>query len=109
MTYGRVSLTNPYDRNNQVSQFNAIHYKLYTGKHPEKLLPLLRYSLDDAQTLSEPITNVNEYIKQAIAEFVSGTRDINNDGAWNTYIRDLNNMGLEQWLKLAQATYDRQK
>jgi putative aldouronate transport system substrate-binding protein len=109
MTYGRVGLTNPYDPNNRVSQFGAIHYKLYAGKHPEKLLPLLRYSLDDAQTLSEPITNVNEYIKQAVAEFVTGTRDINNDGAWNAYTRDLNNMGLERWLKAAQATYDRQK
>jgi putative aldouronate transport system substrate-binding protein len=109
MTYGRVSLSSPYDPNNRVSQFGAIHYKLYTGKYPEKLLPLLRYSLNDAETLSEPITNVNEYVKQAIAEFVSGTRNINNDNAWNTYIRDLNNMGLEQWLKIAQATYDKQK
>jgi putative aldouronate transport system substrate-binding protein len=109
MTYGRVGLTNPYDPNNRVSQFGAIHYKLYTGKYPEKILPFLRYSLDDAQALSEPITNVNEYVKQAIAEFVSGTRDINSDSAWNTYLKDLNNMGLEQWLKAAQTAYERQK
>jgi putative aldouronate transport system substrate-binding protein len=99
----------PYDPSlPQVPAWIA-NYQYYRNRHPEKILPVLRYSMDDVVKNAEAITNVNEYVRQAIAEFVTGIRDINNNAAWNTYLQELNNMGLPQWLSSSQATYDRQK
>jgi putative aldouronate transport system substrate-binding protein len=91
------------------SNLNGEHYQWYLDKHPAHILPTLKYSPEDAITLSGPIADVNDYVKQSIAEFIVGTRDINNDAVWNVYIRELNRMGLPQWLNIAQTTYNRQK
>ena len=85
------------------------HWMNYLTMHPERLLPELKYSLADSETLAQPITNIGTYINQSIAEFTTGVRDINSDTAWNAYLRELDNMGLQQWLRIAQATYNRQR
>jgi putative aldouronate transport system substrate-binding protein len=99
----------PYDPSLPTANLLGNHYKWYIDKHPAHLLPALKYTAEEAIKISEPVTTVNEYVKQSIAEFVTGIRDINNDTAWNAYLRELNDMGLQQWLIVAQAAFDRQK
>jgi putative aldouronate transport system substrate-binding protein len=101
------SLLLPYDGTLPTSRLQVFNYQHYLDKHPAQVLPLLRYNAQEAERLAEPITNVNEYVKQSIAEFVTSARDINNNAAWDAYIRDLNAMGLQQWLSIAQASFDR--
>jgi putative aldouronate transport system substrate-binding protein len=55
------------------------------------------------------MTNVNTYVEQSVAEFVTGARDINSDSAWNVYLRELWNIGLRRWIAAAQTAYNRQK
>jgi putative aldouronate transport system substrate-binding protein len=43
---------------------------------------------------------------QSNAEFVTGQRDINDDGAWAAYKSDLENLGLARYLELYQIGYD---
>ena len=76
---------------------------------PQYLLPQLYYSEADGAALSQPITNINDYVRLSISEFVTSVRDVNSDAAWNVYLRELDNMGLQQWLRIAQATYNRQR
>jgi putative aldouronate transport system substrate-binding protein len=102
-------LNDPYDPRLKTSAFNPLNYQYYMNRHPDKILPTLMYNVDDAVKNAEVITNVNDYVRQSIAEFTTGIRDINSDAAWNAYLRELNNMGLQQWISSAQATYDRQK
>ena len=85
------------------------NYNYYRNRHPDKVLPVLNYNLEDMTRNAEIITNVNEYVRQSIAEFTTNVRNINNDAAWNAYLQELNNMGLQRWLTSAQTTYDRQK
>jgi putative aldouronate transport system substrate-binding protein len=96
---------NPNDPNNSL---RAQNYKNYIGKWPEHLLPSLKYTFDESQNIAMSITNINEYVSQSIAEFVTGVRNITNDAAWNAYLRELDNMGLKQWVSTAQTAYDRQ-
>jgi putative aldouronate transport system substrate-binding protein len=103
------NLETPYDPQYLSSSHGAVNYRYYIPRHPEKLLPTLKYSEADSFRVAEPIININEFVRQAIAEFTIGTRDVNSDTAWNTYLRDLDSMGLQQWLSIAQSTYDRQK
>jgi putative aldouronate transport system substrate-binding protein len=101
------SLLLPYDGTLPTSKLQVFNYQHYLDKHPAQVLPLLRYTAQEAERLAEPITNINEYVKQSIAEFVTGARDINSNAAWDAYIRELNAMGLQQWLSTAQTSYDR--
>jgi putative aldouronate transport system substrate-binding protein len=105
---GQYSI-DPFNPNQPTAPVKGINYQHYMNRHPAKILPNLKYNIDDARTVAEPITNVNEFVRQAVAEFTTGIRDINNDSVWNQYLRELNNMGLQTWLTIAQRTYDRQK
>jgi putative aldouronate transport system substrate-binding protein len=106
----RGSLQAPYDPNSYAAMVNGWNYQYNLEAHPQHILPSpLKYTEAEALRIAEPVSNVNEYVFQAIAEFTIGTRDINNDTQWNNYLRDLNNMGLPAWLTAAQAAYDRVK
>jgi putative aldouronate transport system substrate-binding protein len=103
------SAVTPYNPNSFSVLNGAINFAQYLPRHPQYILPLLHYTANDATTLTQPIVNITTYVRQSIAEFTIGTRDINNDAAWNAYLRELDTMGLQQWLRIAQTTYNRQR
>ena len=102
------SLQNPYAPDRHTSQHNAVNFIYLVPRHPEHILPVLFYSVNDGTVIGQLSAAVNEYVRQSIAEFIIGTRDINSDTAWNAYRRELDNMGLQQWIRIAQATYEKQ-
>ena len=83
--------------------------KYYIPRHPQYILPELRYSAADTEAIAEATVNISSYVDRSIAEFITGARDISNDTAWNAYLRELDNMGLQQWVRIAQAQYNRQR
>jgi putative aldouronate transport system substrate-binding protein len=89
------------------TQLNAKCYQLYFDKHPENVLPALHYSLEDAEKIQEQLTNIPQFVKGSLAEFVTGTRDV--EKGWDQYLSELENMGLNQWIEVAQKTYDSSK
>jgi putative aldouronate transport system substrate-binding protein len=99
----------PYDPNDKDTKVGIMHNQYYIDTHPRYVLPQLKYTIAEATQISESITNVNSYVDQSVAEFVTGARNINNDTAWNAYIRELDNMGLQQWITASQAAYTRQR
>jgi hypothetical protein len=103
------SLESPFDGRYYSATHESLNMKYYTPRHPEHLLPPLKYTMDDALKIAEPKTNVIDYVEQSIAEFVASIRDINNDAHWNGYLRELENLGLKVWLDAAQSTYNRQR
>lgn len=68
----------------------------------EKLWP----DLETSAELAELQTNIATYITQAQAEFVTGQRDIADDGAWDAYVADIEGLGLARYLELLQTAYD---
>ena len=49
---------------------------------------------------------INDLSRNAITEFIFGTRDINNDTVWADYITQVNKAGLTDFLKVMQSAYD---
>lgn len=78
-----------------------IPYEVYTGK------PLTTWLNDaDAEAeRSELATIINEYVAQATAEFVIGTRNINSDPDWVAYSDELKNLGLDRYIELTQMLW----
>lgn len=82
---------------------------LYEGKHPEdQLFPYWNLWMDPstAYELAQLQTNLQNYVTQANAEFITGQRDINDDAAWAAYLADIDSLGLERYLELYQIGYD---
>lgn len=69
-------------------------------------IPALKFTGDDGATYSQMSTAVGDYAKNAIVEFITGTRDIEND--WEKYLEDLNKMQYQEMLDLIQKTIDAQ-
>lgn len=61
---------------------------------------------DTSAEIAELQTNIATYITQAQAEFVTGQRDIDDDGAWQSYLDDLSGLGVDRYLELQQKLYD---
>ena len=70
-------------------------------------MPVLKYSVEEQDIYNEVYTLISNYVKQSMAEFVTGVKDIEKE--WNSYLNELDEMGLEELLKISQSAYDRTK
>lgn len=89
------------------TQLNGKCYEMYWDKKPAKLMPQLKYTVEDTEMLMDAMTTIPDFVKQAIAEFTTGTRDI--ETGWEQYLAELDSMGLQELISVSQATYDRIK
>lgn len=64
---------------------------------------------DQARRLSEIKTDLDTYVKNSLAEFVTGVRDPNNDKQWQDYINELKALGYEEYIEIFQARIDLMK
>jgi putative aldouronate transport system substrate-binding protein len=60
---------------------------------------------EESEELSGLQTDLVNYTKNQLARWISG--DGNVGAEWNNYLRELNNIGLERYLQMRQAIYDR--
>ena len=67
---------------------------------------MLHYTLDESSSLNTVMSDVPELVKTAVAEFITGNRSLDDDG-WNSYLSELDNAGLSQWIEIAQTAYER--
>lgn len=64
----------------------------------------LAVDAEDAQAMSEYILTIGGYVNQAFVQFVTGELDIEKD--WDTYISNLESMGVQDYIQLYQKNYD---
>lgn len=100
---GRDSLAKGDDTRD--GDFRAKGYALYGDAHPA-LLPELMYTQEEVEAIAEIQTNIMSYVDGQLAEFVTGNRSLDE---WDQYLADIEAMGLQEWLDVAQQAYDRMK
>lgn len=66
----------------------------------------LYFESEQARRLSEINTDLNDFVRNALAEFVTGVRDPNDDNQWQQYLNELKAIGYEEYISLVQARYD---
>lgn len=98
---GLDSMQNGDDNRNAV--LRATSYQMYYEAHPQ-LLPTLAYTAEEADMISSIATDVTSYVSSSLAEFITGNRPLSD---WDSYLEELDNMGLQQLLETAQTAYDR--
>lgn len=80
----------------------AVDY--YYDEHPAQILPNLIYTVEESDELATLQENVSAYVKESLAAFVTGNRPLSD---WDSYLKEMENMGLNRWLEIAQTAYDR--
>lgn len=70
----------------------------------ESVLPELFYPQEQAERFSVLKATVAKYTAQSVEAFVTGTRSLDRD--WDTYLRQLEAIGLSEYLEMVQQAYD---
>ena len=77
----------------------------WLGQLPEHLFVDPIYTLEEMDMYNNTITTVKNYVRECIAAFATGAMDPVND--WDAYLASLDAAGLQDWLNVAQAYWDR--
>ncbi len=72
----------------------------------EMHLPRLIFSESAAGQQADTAASIQVHMRQTIAEFATGKRDINSDADWQNHLDTLGKMGLTGYLNLYQEAYD---
>lgn len=88
---------------------NAQAALLYKDYEPEELIGALVYTPEEDAKIQKIRTDMEEHVKQTAAEFITGERDILDDGEWQKYLQEFEDLGLVKFLETAQTAYDRQR
>ena len=69
-------------------------------------LTTLVLTQDETDTYNDAWTDINAYITESTAKFITGETDV--ETGWDGFIKDLEKMGLQDIIDVYQAAYDRQ-
>ena len=75
------------------------------GCLPDEMIADLILTAEEQEQIAELKTTIDEYAKEMMTAFVSGTLDPVAD--WDLYVATLESMGLEQYVTVAQTAYSR--
>lgn len=108
-----------YDEKLEAANAELAGNKLYTltdfendnlaNRMPEEVLPELKYTDDELSEVGELKTNINSQVWLSLTQFIKGDRDIDSDSDWNTYLAEMENIGLSRYMEMAQTAYNRMK
>lgn len=70
-------------------------------------IPDIVWCSDDSvtQAVSDYASLINDYIRTSDTQFIMGILDINDDAAWQAYLDELNNMGLQEYIEILHTYY----
>lgn len=72
----------------------------------ENIYPKVFFSLDELKKLSTIEASLTAYVNRKRAEWITNGKV---EEEWKAYLAELDRLGLQEWLKIKQAGYDRNK
>lgn len=86
--------------------FNAAQVMYQNGGwKPDEVLSTLIYTADESDVIAEIESNLKTYVDEYVAAVMVGNKNL--DADWDAYVAELENIGLEEYLEVIQAVYDR--
>lgn len=101
LSEGQVFSGNVLDGEYLISQ----SVPLYMNKSPKDLVGDLVFTEEEASEVATIRNNINTYVVESIARFVTGDRNIDTD--WNAYVKEFEALELNRYLEITQKAYDR--
>lgn len=88
------------------TNWTELYNKNYKPAFPDEPIGKLFYSNDDSDKIVDIKATIDKYVVDTSLEFVFGAKPLSQ---WNNYLAELQKMGLEKYLAVQQAAYDRSK
>lgn len=80
--------------------------KLYVeGDYLVELFPTLSYTTEEKEEFNKIMTAINTHVEESCQKWIFGTEEI--ESTFDTYVSQLNGMGLPRAIEIQQAAYDR--
>ncbi len=90
------------DKQRKIERYNL--YDTFATKDP---LPKIRFTEAQLGELSTLNTDIDNYVKQMKAKWITGERNVNED--WDKYLDQLKKMNVEQYIKIYQDGFEKYK
>lgn len=74
-------------------------------KAPDEACNLIIYDPEEAEQIADIKTSLETYVKESMARFATGDMSIEKD--WDSYVKELENIGLQTYIEVSQKAYDR--
>jgi putative aldouronate transport system substrate-binding protein len=75
--------------------------------NPKVIVGRLKYTQEENDKWATTRTNVGDRASKAQTEFCTGILDPNSDADWNNYLKELKDLGLDDFRNLVQTAFDR--
>lgn len=102
------NLAKPYANEYQEYKLGELCYNVFPYRynlHPEEMPMKVTFNEEETDLINDIQTTIQSYVDESITRFVLGDLDIEKD--WDTYLSELNAMGLELYMETSQAAYSR--
>ena len=76
----------------------------YEAVRPEEIITKIKYSAETQDEATELANSLESYVNEKVAAWCTGAADI--DKEWDSYVKDLEKIGLSRYLELAQEGYE---
>lgn len=96
-------------RNGLAAQSRKNYDAAAETNNPKEIVSTLIYTEMEKETTEVQRTAVSDYWKKTRTDFCKGVLNPESDTDWNTYVKKVQDLGLETYQQLAQKAYDRQK
>ena len=101
--YGIGGMT--WDGNEYDSQYmTAQAVPSYIDKAPKEVVLKVPFTTEENDRVSEILSSLTTYINESTQRFIVGDMPFSE---WDNYVSELDNIGLEEYLKVVQKAYDR--
>lgn len=80
-------------------------YDVWSQADMEYTLPTISLTQDESVERAGMYADISTYVKETTAQFISGALDIESN--WDTYVSNLESMGVERCIEITQGAYDR--
>ena len=105
--YGEIVKDPDKNYNGSYTMFNAAKNIYAPYADEDSHFPQnLNFMLDEVEEAVSLKTDIYSYVEQATAQFIIGERNLESD--WDSYLKDLDRYGLDRWMELQLAAYERQ-
>lgn len=99
-----VPMPNEYQEYKLGELFYSIVCRRY-NLHPEEMPIRIIFNEEEMDQIDEIRTSIQTYVDESITRFALGDLDIEKD--WDSYLSELDAMGLAEYMEVSQSAYDR--
>lgn len=102
------ALAVPYPDELQEYKLGELCYNTFPSRynlHPEEMPIKISFNEEETNSINDIQTSIQTYVGESITRFALGDMDI--ETGWDSYLAELDSMGLAEYLEISQTAYDR--